>query len=67
MGRKKKSEEVQIIDDSKQKFTCCLCGNISYGHGNDPYPLRNSGRCCDLCNQVVILRRISKMNHPNED
>ena len=38
--------------------TCCFCGSEIKGFGNNPAPLRQSGRCCDSCNlQYVTLAR----------
>lgn len=43
----------------KQKtFTCCICGKKTKGYGNNPYPIKESGRCCDSCNNDVIFARI---------
>ena len=70
MRRKKFQEDTKeesTEEKEEQKFKCCLCGNISYGYGHDPYPLRNSGKCCDKCNQLVVLRRLSNISNPNED
>lgn len=57
----------------KKNLTCCLCGNEithpDYGVGeylgNNPWPLANgkNDRCCDKCNDNVILARIiQRMN-----
>lgn len=39
---------------------CCICGKEIAGHGNNAEPLK-SGRCCDECNQKVIIKRIEQM------
>lgn len=71
MGRNKKVVEQPTVEvkevKEERKFKCCLCGNISYGYGNDPYPIKNVGRCCDQCNKIVVLRRLSSLNNPNQD
>ena len=38
--------------------TCVLCGEEFTGHGHNPYPLREGGKCCDNCqyNKVVVAR-----------
>mgnify|MGYP003313527554 CR=1 FL=1 len=41
-----------------EKQKCCICGKEFVGWGNNPYPLKNEGRCCDECNNVVIAFRI---------
>jgi hypothetical protein len=41
--------------------TCCLCGRMFIGYGNNPWPLKGD-RCCDGCNDSkVIPARISNM------
>lgn len=38
--------------------SCCFCKQELKGFGNDPFPLRKNGRCCDSCNlQYVTLVR----------
>lgn len=34
---------------------CCLCGDPYAGHGNNPEPLSESGRCCDDCNSLRVV------------
>ena len=34
----------------EEKQTCCICGCEFTGYGNNPFPLSNTGRCCDECN-----------------
>lgn len=52
-----------------KKEKCCICGRelevvtMANGHhyvrGNDPYPVKENGMCCDTCNaQYVIPARI---------
>ena len=36
---------------------CCLCGMEYRGKGNNPWPLAESGRCCDLCDCTKVLPR----------
>ena len=36
--------------------TCCLCGKEFYGYGNNPAPIENDGRCCDMCNSNYVVR-----------
>lgn len=46
---------------------CCLCGKRIEGQGNNPYPLKRTGRCCDECNiEKVIPARILKENDHHE-
>lgn len=47
-------------------FKCCICERHSFGwgdkeqFGNNPYPLKTEGQCCDDCNIQVILERIKR-------
>ena len=34
---------------------CCICGKEFKGWGNNPWPVRNEGECCDECNDSVVL------------
>lgn len=48
-----------IMDD---KRTCSICGKEYEGHGHNASPV-NDGRCCDKCNEdVVIPRRLADLN-----
>lgn len=39
---------------------CCICGIKLLGMGNNPYPVKEQGRCCDTCNiKHVIPARIT--------
>jgi hypothetical protein len=37
---------------------CVMCGEIYAGFGNNPYPIKMRGRCCDACNTQVTLARL---------
>jgi hypothetical protein len=49
--RKKRKEK------ESETGVCCLCGGPYEHFGNNAFPL-GSGRCCDMCNEVVILVRL---------
>jgi hypothetical protein len=43
-------------------FDCVLCKNHIEGQfGNRPYPLSETGKCCDNCNSDVIRARFSML------
>ena len=46
---------------------CCLCGKAYSGYGNDPWPLKDTGRCCDDCNEKVVEERIALIQFANDD
>ena len=41
------------MDDTEK--TCCICGKKFFGWGNDPWPVRTEGECCDDCNNSEVL------------
>ena len=46
----------------KRSFICCICKKKSYGYGNNPTPVKLTGRCCDECNLSKVLpSRISNL------
>lgn len=51
-------------------FKCCICGEETYGWGNNPDPVTDeSGKffddeaqCCDECNDTVVIpKRLEEM------
>ena len=41
---------------------CCICGQkIVEGLGNNPWPVKDEGECCDLCNMTVVLTKRIEM------
>jgi hypothetical protein len=40
---------------------CCICGEEYFGYGHNPRPVKNTGRCCDGCNNFVIATRLRLM------
>ena len=49
----------EIHDENK---TCCICGAKITGWGNNPWPVKTTGECCDKCNlEKVIPARIEKL------
>ena len=46
---------------------CCICGSTIKGYGNNPWPIKNKGKCCDKCNsQYVIMARLKTIAYLNE-
>ena len=49
---------------------CSICGDIigkfsgSRGFGHNAQPI-NDGKCCDECNNLVIIERIKEMSNDN--
>ena len=34
---------------------CCICGEEFEGYGNNPAPFNVEGKCCNFCNDNVVL------------
>lgn len=54
-------------DASEETYQCVICRGTFKGWGNNPYPIKQEGRCCDQCNQDVVVRaRLNGFTHPIE-
>ena len=47
-----------MVSMINQMETCVLCDSAISGFGHNHDPLSKTGRCCDSCNHLVIVRRI---------
>ena len=54
-------KHVKISIDKVLNEVCCICGEELKDFGNDPYPISDEGRCCDKCNDKVIVARIKAL------
>ena len=45
------------MKEQVKKKKCCICGKEFVGWGNNPEPIKHSsvGKCCDKCNQEVVI------------
>lgn len=43
------------MDNNRPTFKCVICGQTFYGFGNNPAPVKNTGRCCDECDSMVVI------------
>lgn len=54
----------RLHEDIDSDDVCCICGEPINGYGNNPYPYKKEGRCCDACNwKFVIPARLDAMNN----
>ena len=61
LGIKLDEDESLKEDKEENKKVCVICGKEYDGYGNNAQPVKD-GKCCDKCNQeVVIPARIKKM------
>lgn len=54
------------VVDNVLEHTCCICGCDIEGFGNNPFPISDEGRCCDDCNNKVIMARLGMLSGENE-
>lgn len=48
---------------AKEKQICCICGKEFEGWGCDPWPIKEDGECCAVCNMTkVVPERIRRLN-----
>lgn len=56
---------IDLNEDKQEK--CVICGKPISGYGNNPYPVKKDGRCCDECNwKVVIPARLKNLKEELE-
>lgn len=57
------------LNEALEDEVCCICGEPIEGYGNNPYPVKEDGRCCDACNiKFVIPARLqAMMDYKRED
>ena len=46
-------EQESLRSDKQGK--CCICGQNYLGYGNNPWPLKDEGECCDKCNWFRVI------------
>ena len=51
----------------RNKMKCCICNKDFKGYGHNPMPLKFKGRCCDNCNTLVVLARLSNYGVKNNE
>ena len=52
------------------EFTCCICGKtITDEYGNNPWPVKEEGICCNYCNmtEVIPIRFQLLREHDNKE
>jgi len=56
--------EYTMSEDRLEQGACCLCGSTigGMGYGHNPAPVKMEGRCCGMCNGLVVIpARINAM------
>lgn len=43
---------------------CCICSKQFTEYGNDPWPVKDEGQCCNACNwNIVLPQRIKNLKN----
>ena len=40
---------------------CCICNAPITSYGNNPYPIKDKGVCCDNCNIYIVIPKRMEM------
>lgn len=48
-------EEIWTPNSEIPDGKCTICRIDIQGHGNNPSPVKEKGKCCDTCNTLVVL------------
>lgn len=52
----KKELQKKLLEKKLDKVkTCCICGKEYTGWGNNPWPIKHDGYCCDKCNETKVI------------
>ena len=43
------------MEKKNEKKVCCICGKEFNEWGNNPWPIKNDGVCCDECNMRYVV------------
>ena len=55
-GDPKKTEPCKGRSLGRQEHEkCVICGSRIIGFGNNPWPIKDYGECCDICNEHVVI------------
>ena len=45
----------ESLNEGEHHFKCCICGKEVDGWGNNPWPVKEEGECCDDCNSNEVI------------
>ena len=48
-------EEIWTPSSDIPDGKCTICRIDIEGHGNNPSPVKEEGKCCDTCNSLIVL------------
>jgi hypothetical protein len=51
----KKDHVMATETEKKETHICVICCDPFTGYGNNPHPVKFTGRCCDTCNDKYVI------------
>ncbi len=48
-------KQIALFKKMQELDICVSCKKSLEGNGNNPYPVSNTGKCCDTCNVNIII------------
>ena len=57
---------IKMQTNDKPTFKCCICGKLATGYGNNPFPIKQKGECCNTCDIEVMKARLLGIMTPQE-
>lgn len=55
MGKKSKIIGIGRENQDQKEKVCCICGQTFHGWGNAPWPIKETGECCNACNFMEVI------------
>lgn len=49
------------------KKVCCICGKTFTGWGNNPWPIKDDGECCESCNTMLVVPERIRRYYKSEE
>ena len=60
-------EEIWTPSSDIPDGKCTICRIDIEGHGNNPSPVKEEGKCCDTCNSLIVLPHRLRAAEMSED
>ena len=60
-------EEIWTPSSDIPDGKCTICRIDIQGHGNNPSPVKEEGKCCDTCNSLIVLPHRLRAADMSED
>ncbi len=49
-------ELIHTVNMESKTFKCCICDELILNeYGNNPWPVKDTGKCCNICNETEVI------------